>query len=169
MPKLAPGDPDRRAERGQHAPAEVLGHRRAVEVFGEDRVLVAAQPRHHVGAAHGADDAAAGLDQQLVADCMPHAIVDQLEAIEVEEQHGEAGVGVAARAADRARQPFQQLHPVGQAGQRIVGGLVGQLALGAHALAHLLDQLGIGFGQFAGALADALFEPGMRLHPLPMW
>ena len=51
---------------------------------------------------------------------------------------------------DRPLQPFQQLHPVGQSGQAVVGGLVGQLALGAHALAHLLDQLGIGFGQFAG-------------------
>ena len=52
--QLAAGDPDRRPQRGKHPQPEFLRHRRAIQAFGEDRVLVAAQARDHVGAAHNA-------------------------------------------------------------------------------------------------------------------
>ena len=162
--QFAPGQPDRRAERGQHAATEFGRHLRPVQAFREDREFVATEPRDHVAGAHAADDAAGGLDQQFVADRVAGAVVDQLETVEVEEQHGEASLRVAARHRDRLAQAFQQLGAVGQAGQGIVGGLVGQLALGAHAFADLLDQFRIRLGEFAGALADPLFQPRMRVH-----
>ena len=66
-----------------------------------------------------------------------HAVVDQLEAVEVQEQHGEAGFAVTACGCHRMPQAFQQAGAVGQAGQCIVACLV-RFALGAHALADLL-------------------------------
>ena len=162
--QFAPGHPHRRAQCSQHAPAQFLGHQRALEVLGQDRELIAAQARDHVTAAHSAHDAAAGLDQQFVADCMTDAVVDQLEAVEIKEQHREAGLMPSGCGRDGARQSLQQLRAIRQAGQAIMQGLVGELAFGTHAFADLLHQLGIGLGKFAGALADPLLQAGMRLH-----
>ena len=127
--------------------------------------------------AHRGDDAAPGFDQQFVADRVADAVVDQLEAVQVEEQHRERApvVGSAARALDRRGQAFEQLRAVGQAGQRVVLRLVGELLLGAHALADLRQQLGVGLGQFARARlrraasssACAALQAVLRLLALP--
>ncbi len=92
---------------------------------------------------------------------MAHAVVDQLEAVQVEEQHGEGLAVAMPRALDGGRQPVQQVRTVRQPRQRIVGGLVGELLLGAQALADLCTQLVVGFGQFAGALVHPALQLGM--------
>ena len=53
------------------------------------------------------------------------------------------------------------MQAVGQAGQRIVHGLVGQALLGTQALTDLPKQLFVDLGQFAGAFLNALFQLGM--------
>jgi hypothetical protein len=50
---------------------------------------------------------------------VPQGVVDQLEAVEVEEQHRERGPGALA-AVDRRGEPLQEQPPVGQAGQCVV-------------------------------------------------
>ncbi len=77
---------------------QLLGRLQAVDVLDQDRELVAAQARDHVAGRARADDAAAGFDQQLVADQVADAVVDQLEAVQVQEQHRERGGPSSRRA-----------------------------------------------------------------------
>ncbi|MNU98720.1 hypothetical protein D3C71_888360 [compost metagenome] len=55
------------------------------------------------------------------------------------------------------------MQAVGQAGQRIVHGLVGEPLFGAQALANLPEQFVIDLGQLAGALVHAFFQLGVRI------
>ena len=75
----------------------VAGVRNAVE---QNRELVAAQPRHHVGFANAMLQTTRHRNQQLIADRMAQTVVDVLEAIEVEEEHGELIILVLLRAFD---------------------------------------------------------------------
>ena len=65
--------------------AGVLG---AGDVLHQHGEFVAAKPRHHVVAAHAAGQSRAGFLQHHVAEQVADAVVDHLEAIQVEEQHG---------------------------------------------------------------------------------
>ncbi len=59
---------------------------------------------------------------------MPLGVVDHLEVVQVDEEH--PGDGAAALApGERVADPVQEQHPVGQSGQRVVEGPVGELAL----------------------------------------
>ncbi len=51
-------------------------------------------------------------DQQLVADRVAEAVVDELEAVEVEEQHRAAIAGVALGAAQRELEVVEEHRPV---------------------------------------------------------
>ena len=93
---------------------------------------------------------------------MTHAVVDQLEPVQVEEQHRESLAIAMARTIDRRRQAVQQVRPVRQAGQTVMRGLIGEPLLGTHAFANLRHQLRVGFGQFMGACIDAAFELYVR-------
>ena len=70
---------------------------------------------------------------------VPQAVVDVLEAIEIEEQHGET-MAVAAGQCDRLGQPVVQQHAVRQIGQEVVlrqmDGLQRQRARHAHVVEH---------------------------------
>ena len=89
-------------------------------------------------------EAARNLLQQLVARAVPERIVDQLESVEVA-HHQRERTPVAVGVRDRLRQPIIQQHAIRQAGQRIVGGEMAQLAVrglqaaGAH-VDHLLER-----------------------------
>ena len=78
---------------------------RRVDVVEQDRELVAAEPGDRVaGPQVAASSRRAKRDQQLVADGVAEAVVDELEAVEVEEQHGAAVAGSrSARGRARAR------------------------------------------------------------------
>ena len=66
--------------------------------------------------------------QQLVAHVVSQAVVDHLEIIEINEQQGELAVGPAGKD-DALGEPVLGQIAVGQPGQGVVGGLVGQLFL----------------------------------------
>src|SRR3546814_4680813 len=85
-----------------------------------------------------------------------------LETVQVEEQHGEAGALPAVHARYRRVQALEHDDPVGQAGQAVVAGLVGEFLLRAHALADLRAQLAIGAFQLARPRLDAELELGVR-------
>ena len=57
---------------------------------------------------------------------MAELVVDQLEVVEVAEQHADVGL----RLEQRAVEPVGEQHPVGQPGQRVVQRLVLELVAG---------------------------------------
>ena len=127
---------------GQDA-SDALGHHdgggAVLQVFGQHHEFVAAQTGQSVRGAQTVVDAPRHLDQHLIAGQMAQAVVDQLEAVAVDEQHGEGGVPAAA-AAHGLIQSVQQQGAVGQAGQGVVQGVVDQLFLGGLADGDVLDQ-----------------------------
>ncbi len=80
-----------------------------------------------MGAQHGAD-AVGDLAEQVVADVVAPGVVDQLEAVDVEEEQGDVGA-VAAGPGEGLLQVVEQERPVGEAGQRVVEGPVGPRGL----------------------------------------
>ena len=61
--------------------------------------------------------------EQVVAGGVAEAVVDRLEAVEVDEQDGDLDPSAGGRA-ERLLDPVEEEGPVRQAGQRVVEGLV---------------------------------------------
>jgi hypothetical protein len=114
-------DEDGAAEGGQ----EVLdGAGRAglrADARHDDGELVAAQARDGPAAGDGEAEAACDLHEELVAGGVPEAVVDGLEAVEVEQRDG----GRPRRG--RGRDALEEQRAVGQAGQRVGLGEASQL------------------------------------------
>ncbi len=72
----------------------------------------------------------AASDQQLVALAVPEAVVDLLEVVEVEEEHGDR-VPLPLRELEGVIHAIAEQRAVGEAGERVVEGLVQQLLLEA--------------------------------------
>ena len=66
------------------------------EVFEQDRKFIATQPCNGIGRTHRLFQTAADGDQQRIAGGVAQAVVDRLEAIQVEIQQGKAAIGIAA-------------------------------------------------------------------------
>ena len=101
------------------------------DVLEQHGELVAAEPRDGVAGAQRGRDAPGERDQQVVADRVAEAVVDELEAVDVQEQHRAAGL--RDRAATRCRiwlTPVHEQGPVGQAGERVVQRVVLEAQLG---------------------------------------
>ena len=139
------------------------GHRKAFvfQLADEHAELVAAQAGHDVMRTQAFADAVRDLHEELISGVMPQAVVDELEAVEVEEHHRVGRVGVGLRRVNRLRQVFVEAAPVGQAGQAVVEGDVVQAFFGLAPrgdVLHLQDQAwraGAGLGE----------EAAMRRHP----
>ena len=109
-----------------------------LELLEQERELVAAEPGHGVHRAQHLAEAVGEYGEQEVTGGMSHRIVDLLEAVDVEEQHGERRPG-PARAVERDGEAVAEQGAVGQRGERIVQGLMGELDLGALALDRVAD------------------------------
>ncbi len=151
-------DPHRLRQRVDHALRRAVRFVLARDVLEQDRELVPAEAGDHVGVPQHGRDPGPGLLEDLVARQVPHRVVDDLETIEVDEQHREARPVVVQVAVQRRCQPVEQRHPVRQPGQRVVLGLVLQAQFGSLALIHLLAQFAVGLGEFAGPLRHPVFE-----------
>ena len=91
----------------------------------EDHELVAAEPAQQVLAPDGVGHTAGDGDEQLVAGRVPHAVVEGLEVVEVDEQHAHRH---AVPVRDR-EEPFGAVDEQGavrEPGERIVEGLLEQ-------------------------------------------
>ena len=86
--------------------------KRATVSPGRTRVL---QPPRH-------------LDQELVAGHVPEGVVDGLEVVEVDEEHGEVALAPAV-AGEGVVQALREERAVGEAGEGIVGAAVGDVRL----------------------------------------
>ena len=127
-----------------------VGHGVALGVVAveEDQELVAAQPGDDVGRAVGPRQAPRHRHQHLVADLVAEAVVDGLEAVEVEDEHGHRARGALALG-QRVGQTVGEQGPVGQARERVVQIGVGQGLLGRLVLVLVVEEA-----------ADAQVVPG---------
>ncbi len=149
-----------RERRGGHL-GDPLGDGQGVGLVGDalaqDGELVAAEAGHGVAGPDDLLEALAQGDQQPVAGVVAERVVDELEPVQVEEQHrhrGAAALGPGQGQGD----PVQEEDPVGQAGEGVVGGLVGQLGLGVAALDGDVGQVG---GQLEQALLGRAGPAGL--------
>jgi hypothetical protein len=114
--------------------------------FREQRdEFVAALPAHRVRTAYAIHQALGNRLQKLVADLMTQGVVDVLEAVQIEKQHRDFFV-VPMRHGDRVADPLVQQHPIGQAGQKVVLGRMGdrqrRRASGCRVAENPADQMG---------------------------
>ena len=125
---LAGGEDDRLVDRLRDA----LGHPdrlvRAVELLADDEELVAAEPGDRVGGPHRVVQPRRQRHEQVVAGGVAERIVDELELVEVGEQHRD-GAAVAPAARERALEAVERQRPVRQRGERIVQRAVAYLGL----------------------------------------
>ena len=121
------------------------GHRHAlgqrdggglVDVLADDDELVAAEAGDEVARAHGRAQPARDLDEQLVAGRVAEGVVDDLEVVQVEEEAGQA----AGARPEPLGHVLGEQRAVGQPGQRVVVGLVGELGLEGQPVGDVLDR-----------------------------
>ena len=161
------------------SPAEPRQRTRVVLVVGRS------QPRHCVVSTNRVGQPFREQYQQLVAGAVPQTVVDMLEAIQIDEQHREAVVRMAAAADHRALEPFHEQGAIRQPGQRIVRRVVNELPMrhlqaGAHAVERARDgdgldrpilrqlELKVAGGDFRRGRRDVLqraADPTAEYHP----
>ncbi len=107
----------------------------------QGRELVAAQPGGGVALPDRVLESAGGLDQQLVPRLVPDRVVDGLEAVEIDEQHGRVPQGHAPvggpAAGERVLDALGEQGAVGQVRERVVLGVVLQLGLEPDPFGHV--------------------------------
>jgi hypothetical protein len=99
--------------------------------------------------------------QQPVAFAVAQAVIHLLEIIEVEEHHRER-TALAGREGQRVAYPVPEQCPVGQPGERIVKGLVGELLLELLPLAHVPH---IEHDAGDGGIGHEVGADGLRVQP----
>ncbi len=82
----------------------------------QHRELVAAQSGHRVGRPQSAAQPHRHFLQHLIAGVVAERVVHFLEAVEIDQQHGEAAL-VTMRSQDSLLQPVLEQRPIGQVGQ----------------------------------------------------
>ena len=82
--------------------------------------FVAAEPSHHIFDANHRTQTFGNRLEQGIAAVVPKGVVDLLEAVEIEEMHGDAVMPTTGRTASAALQAFDELRAICQTGQRVV-------------------------------------------------
>ena len=110
-------------------PAHALQALAPLHLVQENHKLVARQTRNQVLGAHGASQALCNLNQHPVADAVAKLVVDELEAVQIDEQHGKTAFTGRDRStcslcnlyrlADFLAQAQHECFPIGQAGQAV--------------------------------------------------
>ena len=119
-------DHERRPQRVLDALGDPCRLAQAGDLLEQDRELVSAEARDRVrGTQAGAQPLAHG-DQHLVARIVAEAVVDLLEPVEVEQQHGDDLIA-PSQARERVLEPVREQRAVRQVCQRIVECLARQL------------------------------------------
>jgi hypothetical protein len=123
---LSPVDFERRLERGGDSLGRIEGRSRGIGLFDQDRELVAAHARDRVGRRERRAQALADRLQQLVAGEVSQTVVDRLEVVEIEEQHGRVSGAHDECMLDAIREQGS----IREACQRVVERLMAELLLG---------------------------------------
>jgi hypothetical protein len=121
---VLPGaDRDRHGDGGPQPGGERKGLVDARHLLGQDDELVAAEPGHRVGRTHDPFEATGDLHEQVVPGGVAEGVVDELEAVEVQEQHRHRP-RPALRPGQRLAQLVHEQAAVRQPRQRVVQGAV---------------------------------------------
>jgi hypothetical protein len=137
-PALLPQHDDRLHGRGEELARGDGDLLRIRHLLQEHHEFVAAQARDDIARAQAVLETRAHFLQQLVSRFVPQGVVDDLEAVEVDEHHGKAAA-VALRHLDLVVEELAEHHPVRQRGERVVCGHVLDAFLGPLALHELAD------------------------------
>ena len=111
-----------------HLDRHGLGLERALNLRQHDRILVPAESGHGIRVAQYGRKSQPGLLQQLIAAAVTERVVDFLEAVEVDEQHGEAPL-VAMRLRHGLAQPIVEQLAIRQTRERVEVGALKQFRL----------------------------------------
>lgn len=99
------------------------------QVLAQDDELVAPETGDRVVRSDDRLEAGRHLDEHLVAGGVARGVVDGLEVVEVEEDHG-GPRGAPAHGLERVLEPVEEERPVRQPRQRVVQSLMGERLLG---------------------------------------
>ena len=175
LPAAREGDPDagghevlaaREHERlGEHR-GDPLGHLdRGVlvgDVLEQDPELVAAEAGDGVAGADRLREPRSRRGQQLVADLVAEAVVDELEAVEVEEQDRRQRA-VARQPGQGVLEPVEEQRPVRQAGERVVQRAMADPVLGRLSFERVGQHVGQGLEKIE--VAGVVLAHAARLDP----
>jgi hypothetical protein len=109
----------------------------------DDRELVATDPGRGVGRSKAGPQPVGHLDQNVVAGGVAQVVVDLLEAVQVEHGDGEV-LASASRIGHGLGETVVGQGPVGEPGERIVEGLMGELVLASDPLKYSGELAGDG-------------------------
>ena len=126
-------EPEVLVEQSEDAPGHIQGLVRSPDAFEEDRELVAAETRRRVALPELPFEPIGDLDEQAVSEDVAVAVVDELEVVDVHEEHGD----LASRSStgQRVLHALLEQDAVRQSGESVVEGLVLEFVLEADALA----------------------------------
>ncbi|MDQ2780448.1 MAG: hypothetical protein M3Y32_12930 [Pseudomonadota bacterium] len=168
------GNRKRQAQRLQQALGQPHGITFAVQVLGQDRELITAEPCDHIARAQLLLNALAHCHQEFVAGCMPQAVVDKLEPVEVQKHQTErparAGASRGPGPGQRFAQNILKVMAVGQPRQAVAVGHALQPGFGLQAggdVLQLQDRargVGLPFGEVAAIDGRPQFA-AIALHP----
>ena len=158
---------DRFGDRGEEPLGECRDRLDAREVVAEHHELVAAEARDDVAGPDRMPEPLRDGDDELVAERVAEAVVDDLEVVEVDEQHRDHAVPLPPR--ECQRDAFGEARPVREPGHGVVRGLVGEavgerLAIGdVFELADLVHRRCLSRSRTTETLSDAhTTEPSGR-------
>src|SRR2546425_10581965 len=83
-------------------------------MFEDDRKLIASKPRYDVARAKAGLEPSRGRNQQLIADLVAQAVVYNLEAVQIQEQHSECIPLALLNFRQRMSQAFHKQHAIRQ-------------------------------------------------------
>ena len=132
-------DRERDPQRVDDAMGDIEGMTQRGVVLEQDRELVATETGGEVVGRDAGPEPLGHRDEEPVARRMAQGVVDDLEVVEVEEQHD--GQRVGAWGEEAVVDLLAEQGPVGEAGQRIVMGLMAELLLEARQLGERLLEL----------------------------
>ena len=169
--ELGAGDHERLREAVADLRRHPLGglERVAGQAGQQHEESVAAGAREQVGRADRALEPPREAADQLVAGRMPERVVDELEVVEVELEQRDAGAR-SRRARQRELELLLEERAVGEAGERVVVGEIGDLLLGEQALGHVLARRqraadrAVGIAQHGVVPGDRAQRAGPREH-----
>ena len=96
-PALLVVDDEGRDQQFAHPMGDAGGTGFARDVLSQNDELVAAQPRKRIGGAEACEEPAGHRYQELIAKSVTHAVVDYLEAIQIQEEYGKEGGLLSSR------------------------------------------------------------------------
>src|SRR3990172_6557042 len=100
------------------------------DIFQENGKFVRPQPRNRIAEAKAVFQSARAIAENLIADHLAEAVIQRFELIDVHDQYRKLEILSAFDSLESAVETVHKQRAVGQAGQRIVQGIMSRLPFG---------------------------------------